>query len=124
MDLIVHLGDQFIAESFSDIHKKGGIKGRPFDIGTVPQKILENLSRSSGYMFSVIWATASRSSRLSHMLDDHCTDQNSGVQSRPSGGVTFVKQTYQLVPRNMRTEHNPSVGGIQTVIEGSFKSGE
>jgi len=61
MDLIVHLGDQFIAESFSDIHKKGGIKGRPFDIGTIPQKILQIL-------FSVIWAMVSRSSRLNICL--------------------------------------------------------
>jgi hypothetical protein len=30
MDLIVGLGNQFIAEPFSDIHKKGSIKERPF----------------------------------------------------------------------------------------------
>ncbi|REG78209.1 hypothetical protein C8N25_1391, partial [Algoriphagus antarcticus] len=65
--------------------------------------------------------------QVKHVLDDHGTDQNSGVQGRPSGGfswVTFIKQTYKLVPGNPRTEHNPSVGGIQTIIEGSFKSGK
>jgi len=68
IDLVIHLGEQFIAEPFSDIHEQGGIKGWLFDIGTVSQKILESLSRSSGYMFSVIWATVSRSSKLSMCL--------------------------------------------------------
>jgi len=120
MDLIVHFGNQFIAELFSDIHKKRSIKGRPFDIGTVPQKILKvHVFGNLGYGLPVI--------QVKHMLDDHCTDQHSGAQGRPSGGfswVTFIKQTYQLVPGNPRTEHNPSVTGIQTVIEGSFKSGK
>jgi len=120
MELIVHLGNQFIAKPFSDIHKKRSIKGRPFDIGTVPQKILKvHVFGNLGYGFPVI--------QVKHMLDDHCTDQHSGVQGRPSdrfSGITFIKQTYQLVSGNPRTEYDPSVKGIQTVIEGSFKSCE
>jgi len=99
MDLIVGLGNQFIAEPFSDIHKKGSIKGRPFDIGTVPQKILKiHVFGNLGYGLPVI--------QVKHMLDDHCLDQHSGVQGRPSGGfswVTSIEQTYQLVPGNLRT---------------------
>jgi hypothetical protein len=106
--------------TISDIHKKGSIKGRTFDIGTVPQKIMKiPVFGNLAYGLQVI--------QVKHMLDDHCTDQHSGVQDRPSGGfsgITFIKQTYQLVTGNLRTEYNPSVTRIQTVIEGSFKSGE
>ena len=64
MDLIVGLGNQFIADPFSDIHKKGGIKERPFDIGTVPQKILKiHVFGNLGYGLPVI--------QVKHMLDDH-----------------------------------------------------
>ena len=74
MDLIVHFGNQFIAELFSDIHKKRSIKGRPFDIGTVPQKILKvHVFGNLGYGFPVI--------QVKHMLDDHCTYQHSGFRA-------------------------------------------
>jgi hypothetical protein len=59
------------------------------------------------------------------MLNDHCTNQYFGAQSRPygrAGMLSLVEQADQLTQGNQRTQRDPLIGGIQPIVEGSFKS--
>src|SRR5680860_1817708 len=61
------------------------------------------------------------------MLDDHSSDQYPGIQSRSPSlfwGIMLVEKAYQIIPWNLGTQYDPTVGGVKLVVKGSLKSGE
>jgi hypothetical protein len=61
------------------------------------------------------------------MLDDHSPDQYPGVQGLPPGlfwGIVPVEKAYQVIPGNLCTQHDPTVGRVELVVKGGPEPGE